>query len=196
MYLTWTGSDVMFLNTHPPHYPKTKIFYRIFLKLWALIADRSGLISKHVVTSEHLGWELRKGLKTKLPIEVRPSEIKLIDYKKPKNARFTVGVYCPLPYSKFKEWLYGLDIVSELKMNIYFGNVQFYFLHDGKFFDNWITNIDCYIRPNRHDGQSRISLACEKYGIPYLESKSDPKYGDFVKFIHKQYNIWLNGLDF
>ena len=201
MYITWTGSDVMFLNENPPHYPKYKIFYRLVLKAWAWIGDRSGLITKHVVTSEHLIKELKKGLKTKLPIEVRPSEIKPIAYKKPRNARFTVGYYSPLPKKTFGwqrsylDWLYGKDIISGIQTQFQFNKIQFYPLYSEVDFKNWINSIDCYIRPNRHDGQSRLSMACESYGIPYLESKHDPVYGDFAKFIHKQFNIWLSGLD-
>ena len=72
------------------------------------------------------------------------------------------------------EWLYGYDIIQSLKKL----HPEWVFIrYEGGNYDDSIWNdIDVYIRPNRHDGASRLIEICKKKNILYIWSYETGEY--------------------
>lgn len=69
-------------------------------------------------------------------------------------------------------WLYGFDIIQQLITK----HLEWKFkIVDGKQL-NVYDGIDIYLRPNRHDGASRMIEECKVLGIPYIWSYETGKY--------------------
>ena len=182
MNLTWTGTDVYFLNSIK-HVSKRKYPYLFCLRIFTRIADF--FVQKHVVVTKHLVSELNQfGLKK--PIEVMNNPV-LYDNKfnKIKHEGFNILYYRGIRGDQnFGDWLYGKDIAYELKKWCEFNIIE---VNGKEDMSTIYPIIDFYIRPNRHDGCPRMVRECEINDIPYYHSYENPNYNEMIKKIWKIY---------
>jgi len=154
------------------------------MRVFAKLADI--FCQKHIVVSEHLIEEL-KPLKLKKPIEVRANPV---FYSKPVKKKphkgFNILFYCAKGSNKrFKEWVYGKDLVERLK-DYGYNIIEVNGNHD---MNEVYPIIDFYVRPNRHDGCPRMIRECEINNIPYYYTHKDPSFDDMLQAIIKTENL-------
>ncbi len=184
MKVIWTGSDSLFLIMYPPGTRfrfRLKIFVmRRFTKILDYFAE------EHYVDSPNLKDNLLKfGIKK--PIKIVPDNLKYsTPVKKKKHNDFNILYYYPSHRKKnveFVKWLYGYDIYSKIKQRLHGVN---WIVVDGKQdMSKIFPIIDFYLRPNRHDGASRLRQECELNNIPYYWTQSNPSVNDAIEEINK-----------
>ena len=172
----WTGSDVLFATRllGGKKFPtkKSKYFYFAACTLIAKIMDF--FVYEHCVVSEHLKHEL-KPLKLKKRIHVMidpPADMTGVKLKPHKgfNILFRRGYGSN---QKFYDWVYGYDIYQAVKKVITDVN----WIEVGEW--NWTDMkeiypiVDFYLRPNRHEGHSRMIDECKMLGIPYFHTTEE-----------------------
>jgi len=188
MYLTWTGSDVLFATSFPKHSRKIKYVYMLGMRLFAKLADK--FVQKHVVVSEHLIKELTP-LRLKKPIEVRNNPVFYPEpFEKKKHRTFNLIYYYPGDKKNrpFNRWLYGYDIMLTIKEMFPKINI---IVIDGSLNMKWVYPFaDFCARPNRHDGDSRMIRECQINNIPYYHSKENPSLKELHDKIKYHFEKW------
>ncbi|KKM64873.1 hypothetical protein LCGC14_1496960 [marine sediment metagenome] len=174
MKLSWTGTDVLMLNNRR----KRKLLkrpYWIAFRLLVKFLDMT-IIEGHLTNCELLKKELIE-FGFKKPIEIQLTPLKHNEkYKKTPHETFNVLYYAPEQSDqKFIDWLYGLDLIRRLEKQ-YSHPVQFVSVDGKDDMERIYPKIDMYIRPNRHDGFSRMVRECEIQEIPYYWSQENPVY--------------------
>lgn len=120
--------------------------------------------------------------------------------KKERSKRFTILYYLPkhaqnLGGQKYLKWLYGYDVWENVNTMLVRMTPTMEWkikliVVDGTADMNevWKT-VDFYVRPTRHDGQSRMILECEENNIPYyFEPNGNPSVIDIVWRITEAYD--------
>ena len=104
-------------------------------------------------------------------------------YGKKKHKGFNVYYFFPKGKKnpKFIEWLYGYDVIQELQKRI--TNVNWIRLDGSNDMSKGFPIMDFYIRPNRHDGASRLRQECEINNIPYYWSQENPDIEEICKLL-------------
>lgn len=186
MRIIWQGTDSLFLVKFPKQLKKKKIFYVMALRIFARLTDFFSC--EHFACGILVENNLRKfGMKK--PIKQYKSPPKFIDIVRQDHSGFNILYYLPKNANAFRKWLYGYDIFLEIEK--YFKSCKKWniFIVDGSYDMNKIYPIiDCLIRPNRHDGISRMISECKEIGIPYIWSQENP---DLEYFIEKIRDIYL-----
>jgi len=152
----------------------------LVLRLVMKFLDRV-YVENHFVNAWWIRQELEKA-GFKRPIEIMLTPLK---YKTPLIKREHEGVNVmyykpPRKDLKWRDWLYGIDLIEKLKEE-YKDKVKFIEV-DQSYDMEWVfPDIDLYIRPNRHDGYSRLIRECEIQEIPYYWSHENPDYDEMKK---------------
>lgn len=177
MKMFWTGTDSLMLVDVSKRSFRKKIVWIIFR--WIVKFLDRFYVEEHYVDAEWLSTNLAAFGVTK-PVRVMKDKIKYSEKlpRKVTNDRFVVMYYLPggALASKFKKWLYGFDIYLQIKHQLteHTNTPITYIMVTGKTdMNSLLPYVDAYIRPNRHDGSSRLVQECELQGIPVLRTHTD-----------------------
>lgn len=157
-------------------------FFRRFIRL------SEYFIQGHLTISDNLNEHLRDfGLRK--PIEhIDPPLRHTEKYPKIPHDGFNIMYYVPKDkYNNmlFQRWLYGYDIY-EIISEAFSGSVN-WILVDGSKDMRWVYPVvDFYLRPNRHDGPSRLRMECDIQEIPYYWTQSNPSAKDAIRMIERE----------
>jgi len=165
----WTGTDSLMLVDFSMRkwYKKPYwIIFRLFARLLNLFVQEhyavSTLVASHlndfgfknvVIHKDHV-WHEKK-------------------YPKIEHEGFNVLYCCHTKGDReFNEWLYGRDIYLKLKAEL--SECNFIEVDGSQDMSKFYPITDFYLRPNRHDGHSRMIEECKINEIPYYHSNQDP----------------------
>jgi hypothetical protein len=131
--------------------------------------------------------------KSKIKVQIdEPYYVKPVT-KKPHSS-FNILYYMPtkpanLGGMKYLKWLYGWDVYSKIKL--YFEdnkNINFIWISGQHDMTKVYPTVDLYIRPTRHDGESRLIMECDINSIPYVFSRDGkPNASEFINAIKREY---------
>lgn len=183
--LKFVGTDAYLMNRFMPYMGLTwkikTIINRFIHKILDLFA--SEIIVDDMYLSNHL---IAAGFKSPIR-EVRDP----VKYKEPvykcKHSGFNIIYYDPSEFKKNKKtirWLYGVDIIEELKNH--FTNVNWIKINGKANMKDMYQIADFYVRPNRNDGASRMVQECQINNIPYYHSQSNPNILSIIKQIEDE----------
>ena len=184
MKLFWTGTDTLMLLDLSQRKLLKKPYWLIF-RIIVKILDRF-CIEGHFTNSELLKRDLQK-FGVKKPIEIHQTPLLHSEaYPKIRHDGFNVLYYCP-PRSdpKFRDWLYGIDLIRKLKKAL--PQINFFCADKSLDMAEVYPLMDFYIRPNRHDGNSRMIRECEIQNIAYYWSNENPDYFEMTQAIEDEY---------
>ena len=173
----WVGTDTLLLVDMPKQLRTIQKLHAYKRRFIARIFDH--YCTRHHAVSQLQADELKK-FGVKKPIVITPFNLQHPEpVKKVRHSKFTILFYFYKWDKKdmpFKKWLYGYDLVERLMDEVYDG-VR-YLISDGESLtaDEMFSETDFCIRPNRHDGVSRIIRECEINNIPYYHSQTNPNY--------------------
>lgn len=166
------GTDSLFLIAWPP----SKLYKRLY-QVWIRLKTRL----LNLIVNEY--WADHEKIKQNLldfgiikPIQVRQDDLW---YPKPfpkKSHRgFNVLYYYPGDRAnpKLWRWIYGYDIYQIIRNELK-ERVRWVVLNGSFDMSDIFPIIDFYLRPNRHDGSSRLRRECEINKIPYYWSQENP----------------------
>lgn len=188
MKCLWSGTDSLMLIDVSRRTWKKKLYWMAFRVLVRLL---DVFVECHYADAENIADNLRKfGLNK--PIEVKRDHIKHTEkFPKVSHEGFNVIYYAPKSTmeKEFVEWLYGLDVIDKVKRYFKFYNtdINFIELNGSADMSELFPAVDMYIRPNRHDGASRLRQECEIQEIPYYWTNSNPSVQDAIKAIEDEY---------
>lgn len=184
MKLLWTGTDALYQVSFPPF-----ISFRVRLKILyqrILIKLINRYIQEHYVDSNLQKYELEKiGFKNiKVVKDVLKHTKKM---QKQDHDWFNVLYYYPLREENFKnkkliDWIYGKDIFDELVERI--DGVSWLIVDGTQDMTEVFPITDFYVRPNRHDGASRLRQECKINDIPYYWSQQQPNTNEIIAKIN------------
>lgn len=185
--ILFTGSDILYATRSlgGKKFPTkwTKYLYFLGMTFFAKLSDF--FVERFYVVSPHLISELAP-LKLRERVSVLvdpPQDVSMIE-KKPHEG-FNVLYYRGLGGNqKFKDWVYGKDIVDELKKRLAVNIIEVNGNSDMK---EIYPIVDFYVRPNRHDGMPRMIKECEKLNIPYYWSKENPDIDTIERMVKGLY---------
>ena len=164
-------------------------YWYVFRKLVRLL---DLFIEGHYCDAENVADNLRK-YGTRRPIEILHDKVNHpVKYNKISHDGFNVIYYNPIkrPDKNFTRWLYGLDVIEEVKRQLPYVN---FIELDGSFDMSKIFPItDFMIRPNRHDGASRLRQECDINDIPYYWTNANPNIYDCINSIKNCYDRTIN----
>ena len=176
MKLFWTGTDSLMLVDYSMRTFRKKVYWWLFRRL---VGVMDYFIEGHYCDSE-LVAEHVKEFGTKKPIVVMADALLHTEkYPKEPHDRFTVLYYRPNGKDKkFTAWLYGLDIIDSLIRDERLSEVHFLEVNGQSNMRYVFPYTDFYVRPNRHDGASRLRQECEIQDIPYYWTQTNPNTED------------------
>jgi hypothetical protein len=160
---------------------KKRPYWWIFRRL---IRVMDFFIQGHYCDAENVAENVRR-FGTRRDVAVLPDQLLHMEkYEKVPHNTFTVLYYFPTGGDvNFRKWLYGYDIfmevtevLPELRYIVINGNNDMKYVY---------PYVDFYLRPNRHDGASRLRRECEIQGIPYYWTQRDPNTEDVIRAIKK-----------
>ena len=174
----WMGTDALLLNESPPGINKLRVLAH---RLKYRVVNET--VDTHWAVSERVADNLVK-------FGVKEGNILIVEHPPTNQTKldsevFVVGYYLPEERrdQKYKDWVYGKDIIEEL-IDSYKNTSVTFFRYTGRESISFLNVIDCFIRPSRSDGMPRIILKCRVEGIPSLMcSDGNPKAVDFKNFI-------------
>jgi len=164
--------------------------YKRLYQIWMRIKIKllNPFINEYWVDHSGLERELRKAGITKI-VKLRPDELWYPEpIKKIKHKEFNILYYYPgdRGNAKLWRWVYGYDIYLELKQKL--KNVHWIVVNGTADMMEVLPVIDFYLRPNRHDGASRLRQECEINNIPYYWTREKPNISEIIKQIEKAKN--------
>jgi len=177
----WIGTDALTLVKYPPGsfiWHIRILLRRIYYKLIHKYID-------HWIVAEHLGGYLYKFGIHDCCLVIDPPIYKKI--RKRKHRDINILYYYPkcTKNRKFKEWVYGYDIFKKVE-SFFEGFVNFIVVDGSQNMNMIYSIIDGYIRPNRHDGWSRMLDECEINKIPYyFDGNFNPTVDGVIEFVQK-----------
>ena len=182
MKLYWTGTDSLMLVDYSMRKLRKRPYWFLFRILVRILEK---FIQGHLCVSDQVADHVRK-FGTKLPIQIMQSKVLYsIPVKKINHKDFNILYYHPKNRDQeFIRWLYGIDIIEQLEK--VFPDAQFIKV-DGSQNKNDIYQItDFLLRPNRHDGHSRMIMECEINKIPFYWTTQNPNIYEAEREIRKQ----------
>jgi len=189
MKTLWTGTDsLMLIDLSKRKWSKKPywIIFRIVARLIDLVCQ------EHYADSELVASELRVfGMRKK--VSVFRDRVQHSDrYPKVEHEGFNILYYYPegVMESKFLDWLYGRDIIERIKHH--FPYCSFIEVNGCQDMSSLYPIVDFYLRPNRHDGSSRMIQECEIQNIPYYHSLTSPNFDVIIKQIKNFYEHKIN----
>ena len=180
------GSEARWLTETFPT-DKRKIPYLLFVRLRAWLLRP--FIQEYWTDANHLVPFLYK-FNPNAKIRVVPDSIKYVTkYPKQYHKGFNVMYYYPHnEYNKtYCRWCYSKDILDQLVK--LFPEFNWILVDGRQDMVNIFPYVDAYVRPNRHDGASRLVQECVIQEIPVMHTHCDPQIEDFVKFLTDQYKL-------
>lgn len=178
MKLFWQGTDSLMLNDYSMRKWKKRPYWWVFRRLVRML---DLFIEEHYCDSENVAENVRR-FGTKRPIKVRPDDIDMRVYEKIPHDTFTVLYYFPTGHDQsFMRWLYGKDIFDEVVSAL--PKLRYVVVNGKNDMQYVYPYVDFYLRPNRHDGASRMRQECELNNIPYYWTQKDPSIGDAIKAV-------------
>lgn len=186
MKLYWTGTDSLMLIDYSMRKWRKKPYWFVFRKLIKIL---DVFIQEHYCISENIAKNLKK-FGTNKPIKIVDTYVYYPDkFEKTTHEGFNVIYYNPKVRTdhEFSRWLYGLDIIEEVKKRV--PDVNFIELDGTMDMAEIYPIADFMIRPNRHDGSSRIRLECEINNIPYYwtNGETKPSVNECIKAIYEHH---------
>jgi hypothetical protein len=176
----WQGSDSLLLVSMPKELTLNEKYYAIKFRLFARLCDRFAV--EHYANGELVEKNLRKfGLKK--PITQHQSPLKYGKLPKIEHEGFNVLFYKP-KYTEFRAWIYGFDIFDTIKE--WCPGVNFIEVNGNHDLSKIYPITDLLIRPNRHDGNSRMVRECQLNDIPCLYTIENPNVYWFIEKV-KEY---------
>ena len=169
MKLLWTGTDALFYSS----WPKYKPHYVLFIKLFARLCDL--FVQEHYIVSEHLRDEL-KGLKKPIKVLIDPPDYDCVITKQPHKGINILYFYKP---GRFWSWIYGTDIIIDMYNE--YRDFNWIMVDGSQDMKEVYPDVDFYLRPNRHDGYSRMIMECDINDIPYYWSQDNPDINEIKK---------------
>lgn len=175
MKILWPGTDSLMLIDYSMRSRKKRVYWWIFrrvIRLLEFFAD------SHLCNAQNVADNLNQ-FGVRKPIEFIETPLKYTEkFDKIPHNTFNVLYYFPKGGDqKFLKWLYGYDIYEQLREEL--PKVNFIVVDGSSDMRDVYPIIDLYIRPNRHDGNSRMVRECEIQNIPYCWSNSNPDINDF-----------------
>jgi len=128
--------------------------------------------------------ELRSaGIKKKIVVHLDDLKYKNPIPKIPHN-RFTILYYWPgdRDNASMWQWIYGYDIYQQIRLRLG-DKVDWIVIIANQDMKPIFPIIDFYLRPNRHDGSSRLRRECEIQGIPYYWTRKNPDIKQAIQYI-------------
>lgn len=184
MKLFWTGTDSLMLVDCSMRKLRKRPYWYAFR---VLIKIMDYFIEGHYCDTENIADNLRK-FGTKKPVRILIDKVCYPEkFKKTQHSDFNVIYYNPKSCTdiSFTRWLYGLDIIELVKPRL--PHIKFIELDGSASMDEVYPYVDFMIRPNRHDGASRMRQECEINEIPYYWTTSNPNVEDCINAIKKEY---------
>jgi len=194
MKLVWQGTDAYLMHSFLPHMSSGWKLKTILMRLLVWILD-SYFDLKHEVVSENLIKDLSKAGITNI-VSIRPD---LLEY--PKRIQKVEHEFYNILYydlsivrknKKSLRWLYGIDIIEKVMELLQpYENIQFIRVDGNQNMNEIYPITDFLIRPNRHDGISRMVMEAEIQEIEYYWSQENPENPERItEIILKAYNKW------
>jgi len=189
MKLNWTGTDSLMLVDYSMRTFRKKVYWWIFRRL---IRVMEYFIEGHLCDSELVfrnvvRFGTRKPIWTLLPKLTYTEK-----FPKKEHSTFTVLYYFPRGGDlKFTQWLYGWDIFKAVCRA--FPEFRYVVVEGDSDMEYIFPEVDFYLRPNRHDGSSRLRMECEIQEIPYYWSVQNPDLPRIFVMIDECYQQWLQG---
>ena len=181
MKLYWTGTDSLMLIDYSMRRPRKRVYWWIFRRL---IRIMDHFIEAHYCDAENIKDNLIN-FGTNKWVTVLPDQLKYTEkFAKEAHPVFTVLYYFPDGGDReFHEWLYGYDIFLKVQEALPDLN---YVVVDGSQCMRFVyPHVDFYLRPNRHDGASRMRRECEVQDIPYYWSQTHPDAKVAIDYIKR-----------
>ena len=184
MKILWTGTDSLMLLDYSKRPLSIKIWFWFFRRAIRILER---FVSHHLVNSSLVEKNLLT-FKVKKPIEYIETPLKYTK-KLPKIPHEGINIlyYMPKGFDvKFKKWLYGYDIFLNLQDKI---DANWIVVDGSQDLAEIYPIVDFYLRPNRHDGNSRLIRECDIQNIPYYYSTQNPSLGKAIMSIkyHRNY---------
>jgi hypothetical protein len=177
----WLGTDSLKLVLYPPG--KSLWYIRIFLErlFWKMTES---LYYEHWAVNQRVSDNLiRFGINPK-KIKIVPDKPAYVNvYKKSEHGGINILYYIENDRTnqKYKDWVYGKDIIDRLINR--FPDYNFIKVDGSADMEKIYPIIDAYIRPNRHDGSSRMIAECKANDIPCLWTVVNPDYKIFESWL-------------
>ena len=185
MKLFWTGTDSLMLVDYSMRKLKKRPYWFVFR---ILVKIMEVFIEGHYCDSENVANNLKRfGMKKQ--IKVFHDKLKYNEkFAKIKHDGFNIIYYSPKSRgdTEFGIWLYGLDIIEEVRL--LFPRLNFIELDGTKDMEQIFPITDFMLRPNRHDGASRLRQECDIQEIPYYWTNKNPNIDDIIKSIQNEIN--------
>jgi len=169
MKLFWTGTDSLMLVDYSMRKLRKKPYWFIFRML---IRMMDIFVEGHYCDSNNVADNVMKfGVKKKVQV-FKDKLNHPVKYPKKKHEGFNVIYYNPSGGDRdFREWLYGLDIIASVESSL--PGITFVELDGSKDMSKIYPIADFCLRPNRHDGSSRMVQECKINNIPYYHTWAD-----------------------
>jgi len=182
MKLFWTGTDSLMLVDYSMRKFSKRPYWFVFRILIRIIEN---FIEGHYCDAENIADNLKK-FGVKKQIKVFKDKVWYENkYKKKTHEGFNIIYYNPKGRDKqFMIWLYGLDLIEQAKEK--FPLINFMELDGTKDMSLIYPVTDFLLRPNRHDGSSRMRQECEIQDIPYYWTQKNPNINDIIKSIQNE----------
>lgn len=188
MRTIWQGTDSLLLVKLPKQLTLIERYYAIKLRLFASLCDK--FATEHYCCGILVADNLKMfGMKKKLVMFQTPIDQSLKVEKIP-HWGFNVLYYFPKKVTDFRKWIYGYDIFIRLKESI--PNAIFIVADGTKDMREIYPIVDLLIRPNRHDGDSRMVRECELNDIPHIYTLENPSFEYFKTQIEYEINNKIN----
>lgn len=146
-------------------------------------------IEAHYCDSENVADNVKK-FGTKNPVSVFKDKLNYTkSYPKVEHTLFNVIYYNPSNRGdkQFIRWLYGLDLIEVVKRRML--HINFIELDGSQDMSKIYPFADACIRPNRHNGSSRMIQECHINNIPVYHTYSDnANVNDMINFIQSLYD--------
>ncbi len=190
MKLFWTGTDSLMLIDYSMRRFRKRPYWFLFR---ILVKGIDPFIECHYCDSEQVANNVKK-FGTKKPVKVFHDKLKYNNkYPKKAHDKFNIIYYNPTANVNsikdvgFTRWLYGLDIIEEIKEKMS-ADIEFIELDGTKDLKDVYPITDMLLRPNRHDGASRMRQECDIQNIPYYWTTKETDFvvDDVINYINKK----------
>jgi len=180
MKLMLTGTDSLMLVDYSMRRPLKRVYWWFFRRFMRVAMY---FIQEIYCDSENVADNVRR-FGTKRAVSVVPDVLSYTEkMDKIKHDKFTILYYLPEGGDEeFNKWLYGYDVFLEVESE--FPNLKFIKVSGRNNMKYVYPFVDFYLRPNRHDGASRLRQECDIQDIPYYWTQKDPSARDAIQQIY------------
>ena len=193
----WGGTDALKLVCFPPT-KQYSWYLKIIVEriLWKILEP---LTREHWIDHEDLAADLISfGIKKeKISIHSDPIWPDKLEHGRDCHLFFSVAYYRVIDKNQvFKDWLYGYDIIEHLKkLHPAWNWMEIRPTHSKRIILWTLRCSDVYIRPNRHDGNSRLAEFCRANNIPVWHSRKLPNMPLLNRWLENEELSWKADFD-